>query len=134
MNFLSQNEARQFAEDWLPAWSGNDPERLAGFYSEDAFYLDPGVPQGIAGKPALLAYFRKLLAHNPDWVWSQIEGIPLEDGFLNKWRADIPVGTKTLQIVGVCFVQLDAAGKIRRNEVYFDRSGLLAEIARQRGG
>ncbi|AWV05802.1 YybH family protein [Marilutibacter maris] len=134
MSFLSRNEARQFAEAWLPAWSGNDPERLAGFYSEDAFYLDPGVPQGIAGKPALLAYFRKLLAYNPDWVWSQIEGIPLEDGFLNKWRADIPVGAKTLQIVGVCFVQLDAAGKIRRNEVYFDRSELLAEIARQRGG
>jgi hypothetical protein len=131
MKFLSQSEARHFAEQWLPAWSGNNPELLASFYAEDAFYLDPGVPQGIRGRPALLAYFQKLLGYNPDWVWSQIEGIPLEDGFLNKWLAKIPVGTKTLEVIGVCFVQLDGAGKIRRNEVYFDRSELVAEIARQ---
>jgi len=54
----------------------------------------------------------------------------MEDGFLNKWRAQIPVGPLTLEIVGVCFVQLNDAGKIRRNEVYFDRSLLLAEIAK----
>ena len=77
----------------------------------------------------MLSYFRKLLAVNPNWVWSQIEGIPLEGGFLNKWLAKIPVGPKTLEVVGVCFVQLDAAGKICRNEVYFDRSHLLKEIA-----
>jgi hypothetical protein len=77
----------------------------------------------------LLAYFRKLLANNPDWVWSQIEGIPLADGFLNKWLAKIPVGPVTLEIAGVCLVQLNDAGKIRRNEVYFDRTRLVAEIA-----
>lgn len=130
MKAMTATEAREFAGRWLPAWTGNDPERLAGFYSEDAFYLDPGIPQGVKGKAALLAYFRKLLAYNPDWVWTQIEGIPLEDGFLNKWLARIPVGDKTLEVVGVCFVQLDAQGKIRRNEVYFDRSQLLAEIAK----
>lgn len=34
-------EARTFAERWLPAWNGDDPERLA--------------------------YFRGLLARNPFW-------------------------------------------------------------------
>jgi hypothetical protein len=130
MKYLTAIEARQFAERWLPAWSGNNPELLASFYSEDAFYLDPGIPGGVKGKSQLLTYFRKLLANNPAWIWSQIEGIPLEDGFLNKWQAKIPVGPATLEIVGVCFVQLDQDGKIRRNEVYFDRSPLLAEIAR----
>ena len=129
MNHLTAAQARTFAEKWLPAWSGNNPELLASYYAEDAFYLDPGIPQGVRGKPALLAYFRKLLATNPNWVWSQIEGIPMEEGFLNKWVAKIPVGPKTLEIVGVCFVQLDMAGKICRNEVYFDRSDLLSEIA-----
>jgi len=131
-HFLSADEARRFAQSWLPAWSGNDPERLASFYADDAFYLDPGVPAGIRGKPALLEYFRKLLAYNPAWVWSQIEGIPMQDGFLNKWHAKIPVGDTTIEVVGVCLVQLDAGGKIRRNEVYFDRSALLAEIAKRR--
>lgn len=126
MHYLTPSEARAFAEKWLPAWTGDDPERLAEFYSEDTLYLDPAVPQGIRGKAALLSYFRKLLARNPDWVWSQIEGIPLEGGFLNKWLARIPMGDAVVEVVGVCFVQLDTAGRIRRNEVYFDRSLLAA--------
>ena len=131
MKHLTAVEARRFAERWLPAWSGNRPELLADFYSDDAFYLDPGIPSGVKGKRALLRYFKKLLARNPDWIWSQIEGIPLEDGFLNKWRAVIQTGGAPIEIVGVCFVQLDDSGKIRRNEVYFDRSPLLAR--RQKG-
>ena len=130
MKRLSTTEARAFAERWLPAWTGNDPELLVSFYAEDAFYSDPAVPQGVQGKAALLAYFRKLLAYNPAWVWTQIEGIPMEGGFLNKWLARIPVRDKTLEIVGVCLVQLNCAGKIERNEVYFDRTELLAEISR----
>jgi len=132
MNALSAEEARSFAERWLPAWSGNDPELLASFYSDDARYVDPAIPGGVKGKTALLDYFRKLLAYNPEWVWTQIEGIPMEDGFLNKWHASIPVGSKTIEVVGVCLVQLDQAGKIRRNEVYFDRAQLLAEIEAER--
>jgi hypothetical protein len=130
---LSAVEARAFAERWLPAWSGNRPELLASFYSDDAFYSDPGIPEGVRGREALTAYFRKLLAQNPDWVWTQVEGIPMEGGFLNKWRAQIPVGPKTLNVVGVCFVQLDSQGKIRRNEVYFDRFNLLTEIFALKG-
>jgi hypothetical protein len=136
MKALSATEAREFAERWLPAWTGNNPEWLASFYCEDAFYLDPAVPHGVTGKPALLEYFRKLLAYNPNWVWRQIEGLPMEGGFVNKWLARIPVGAKVLEVVGVCFVQLDTAGKIKRNEVYFDRAQLLAEIEslRRSGG
>ena len=132
MTHMSAAAAAQFAQRWLPAWTGNDPERLAAFYSEDALYVDPGIPAGARGKVELLAYFRKLLAHNPQWVWTQLEAIPLEGGFLNKWLAKIPVGAKTLEVVGVCLVQLDAAGKIRRNEVYFDRTELLAQIGRHK--
>jgi hypothetical protein len=38
MDHLTAVEAKRFAEKWLPAWTGNDPEWLASFYSEDAFY------------------------------------------------------------------------------------------------
>jgi hypothetical protein len=134
MKYLNADEAREFADRWLPAWSGDNPELLVSFYSDDAFYLDPGVPGGVKGRTALLQYFRKLLAANPNWVWTQIEAIPLEDGFLNKWLARIPVGDVVVEAVGVCLVVLDDRGKIRRNEVYFDRSHLLAEIARRKQG
>jgi len=134
MRPFTKEEAREFASRWLPAWTGNDPEGLASFYSDDAFYSDPAIPEGVKGKEALLAYFSTLLSYNPNWVWTQIEGIPLEDGFLNKWHAKIPVGKRILETVGVCFVQFDEKGLIRRNEVYFDRSGLLKEISTLKKG
>ena len=125
---MNKQEAKEFASKWLPAWTGNKPEKLAGFYSDDCFYLDPAIPSGVNGKKELLTYFKKLLSQNPDWLWTQIEPIPMEGGFLNKWLAKIPVGKKVIECVGVCFVQFDKEGKIRRNEVYFDRSELISEI------
>jgi hypothetical protein len=129
---MTKEQAREFASRWLPAWTGNEPEKLAAFYSDDALYLDPAVPGGIRGKEKLLAYFRKLLAQNPGWVWTQIEGIPMEGGFLNKWHARIPIGERVIECVGVCFVQFDGQGKIRRNEVYFDRAEMMLEMSRQK--
>jgi hypothetical protein len=129
---MTKEKAREFASRWLPAWTGNDPEKLADFYSDDALYLDPAVPGGIRGKDNLLAYFRKLLAQNPNWVWTQIEAIPMEGGFLNKWLARIPIGDKIIESIGVCFVQFDDGGKIRRNEVYFDRTQMMLEMSRLR--
>ena len=76
MQYLTAIEARRFAEVWLPAWTGNNPEYLASCYSADALYLDSAIPEGVKGKPALIAYFRKLLAYNPNWIWKQVEGIP----------------------------------------------------------
>jgi SnoaL-like domain len=125
---MTKEQAREFASRWLPAWTGNNPEKLADFYSDDAFYLDPAIPEGVSGREALVSYFRKLLSQNPDWVWTQIEPIPMEGGFLNKWLAKIPVGSKTIECIGVCFVQFNEAGLIKRNEVYFDRSDLISEI------
>jgi len=127
---MKKDEAKEFASRWLSAWTGNKPEKLVSYYSDDCFYLDAGIPNGAKGKPELLAYFRKLLGQNPDWVWTQIEAIPMEGGFLNKWLAKIPVGTKTIECIGVCFLQFDEQGKIKRNEVYFDRTELVSEIYR----
>ena len=125
---MRKEEAKEFASKWLPAWTGNEPEKLASYYSDDCFYLDPGIPDGVSGKNKLVAYFSKLLSQNPNWVWAQVEPIPMEGGFLNKWLAKIPVGDKVIECVGVCFLQFNRQGKIKRNEVYFDRSELVSEI------
>jgi hypothetical protein len=121
---LTEAEAREFASRWLPAWTGNEPERLASFYTEDAFYSDPAVPGGIEGRPALTAYFTRLLARYPDWVWTNVGAVPIEDGFLNRWHARVPADGGAVEFEGVCTVQLQD-GLIRRNEVYFDRTPLL---------
>jgi hypothetical protein len=63
----------------------------------------------------------------PRWVWTQRDSIPLRDGFLNLWHASVPVGERVLDIDGVCTVQL-RGGLIASNQVFFDRSELLAAI------
>lgn len=128
MTVWTKEQARQFASRWLPAWTGNDPEGLLAFYAEDAFYLDPLIPQGVKGKKELRKYFTRLLAQNPSWVWTQLEAIPMEGGFLNKWLAKIPVREKIVECVGVCLVQFNEQDLIIRNEVYFDRIDLVDEI------
>jgi hypothetical protein len=121
-------KAREFAERWLPAWTGNDPERLVSFYTDDVYYSDPAIPLGVRGRESLLAYFRKLLGRNPNWVWTHRGSIPLADGFLNEWHASIPAGSAVVEVDGVCTVQL-RSGLIYRNQVYFDRSALMAALA-----
>jgi SnoaL-like protein len=129
MEFHGYNaeRARAFAERWLPAWSGNRPEHLASFYTDDAYYSDPAVPAGVRGHAALLAYFTKLLSHNPNWVWTHRGSIPLHDGFLNQWHASIPASSETIEVDGVCTVQI-RDGRIYSNQVFFDRSELLKAI------
>jgi len=133
MHFHGMNEgdARAFAEKWLPAWSGNRPDVLAAFYTQDAAYSDPAIAEGIRGRDALLAYFTKLLARNPDWIWTHRGSIPMQDGFLNLWHASIPVAEHTLEVDGACTVQL-RDGLIYANHVFFDRSALLKAQAGQR--
>jgi len=128
---LDPQEARAFAARWLPAWTGNQPERLLAFYTDDAFYSDPAIPDGVRGRSALRAYFTKLLSLNPEWIWHHEGSIPMRDGFLNQWRAAIPVGESIIDAVGVCTVQL-RDGLIYCNQVYFDRAGLLAAIRASR--
>lgn len=122
---FTKEDAKKFSEQWLPAWTGNRPSYLGSFYAENAYYSDPAVPQGLKGRENIIAYFRKLLAKNPNWIWTQREAIPMEDGFVNLWTAQIQVNGVAMTCEGLCFVQLNSAGLIYRNEVYFDRSILL---------
>jgi hypothetical protein len=126
---MTTEEAREFTSRWLPCWSGNKPANLLDFYADDAFFLDPGRPAGIKGKEQLTTYFTKVLGHNPTWVWTQLEPIPLEGGFMNRLQARIPVGDRVVvECTALCFLQFDDQGKIRRNEIYFDRTELIREI------
>lgn len=130
---LDADGARLFAAAWLPAWSGNRPHALVAFYTDDAFYSDPVVPAGLRGRDALLQYFTRILAQNPNWQWTHRGSVPLRDGFLNEWHAAIPVGDRTVEVDGVCSVQL-RAGRIYRNQVYFDRVPVVQAIEAWRSG
>jgi hypothetical protein len=53
--------------------------------------------------------------------------MPMADGFANLWHASVPTGGRTVEVDGLCTVQL-RDGLIYRNEVYFDRTELLAAM------
>jgi hypothetical protein len=122
---ISDTKAKEFTDRWLPAWTGNDPERLLAFYADDATYSDPAVPAGVHGRAEILAYFRRLLARYPDWVWTNTGVRPLSGGFLNYWHAVIPDADRIIECDGVCTVIVEE-NLILRNEVFFDRTPLLA--------
>jgi hypothetical protein len=109
-----------FCKKWLAAWTGNKPEYLRSFYSEDAHYRDPVMSIGISGAE-LLPYFTKLLSRNPDWHWEAVEILPTPKGFCLKWKASIPTAGKNVEVMGLDIVEIQNE-KITRNEVYFDRT------------
>ena len=80
---MNIRDAENFCNAWLPAWTGNAPDALIGFYTADALYLDPTVKNGLKGHGEILPYFKKLLKNNPDWKWTHEEVVPTEKGFVS---------------------------------------------------
>jgi hypothetical protein len=124
---MELEKAKEFCDRWLSAWTGNRPELLISFYSDDAFYSDPYIPQGLKGKEQLLAYLRKLISIYPNWKYEHVEIFPMENGFTLKWKVSLPVNNDTVVDYGVDIVEI-SNGKITRNEVYFDTVRLLKAI------
>ena len=54
---------------------------------------------------------------------------PIEGGFTLRWKAEIPVGGKVIHETGLDLVLVEN-GLVKRNEVYFDRSALVAAMGR----
>ena len=108
-----------FFKDWLKSWTGNTPEKLINFYTDDVFYLDPHLKEGVKGKEEFFQYLKKLLSKNPRWTWQLVEFSGADNKFYVKWACDIPMGQDIFKTKGLDIVEL-RNDKIMRNEVYFD--------------
>jgi len=127
---MNLKEAQDFCHHWLTAWTGNNPDKLINFYSNESFYSDPTVRNGLRGHNEILPYFKKLLKNNPDWQWTCEEIILNDKGFTLKWKAVIPVGQVKITEFGVDIVEI-VNNKIIRNEVYFDTLRLINAIQKR---
>jgi hypothetical protein len=128
---MELEKAKYFCNQWLPASTGNKPELLISFYSDDAFYSDPFIPQGLKGKEQILAYFRNFISFYPNWKYEHIEIFPTENGFTLKWKVSLPFKNDTVVDYGLDIVEI-SDDKIIRNEVYFDTARLLKAIKEKR--
>ena len=124
---MDKNSLQLFADRWLASWTGNRPDVLIDFYSQNAFYLDPAKPNGLSGRENILNYFKKLLQKNPNWKWTREEIFLTEKGFTLKWKAEIPILNENLILFGLDIVEM-TDDKISRNEVYFDRYDFLMKM------
>jgi SnoaL-like protein len=124
---MNKQELIAFVDDWLSSWTGNRPDDLLEFYTDNVFYLDPSNQDGIKGKEKLRVYFTKLLSKNANWKWRVVEIMPTEKGFVLKWEAIIPVLDKAFLIYGVDIVEMKG-DKISRDEIYFDRYNWQTEV------
>ena len=115
---MELEKAKDFCNRWLPAWTGNKPELLVSFYSDDAFYSDPFIPQGLKGNERILKYFRKFVSYYPNWKYEYVEIFPTEKGFTLKWKVSLPINSDTIVDFGLDIVEI-SNDKIIRNEVYF---------------
>ncbi|MGY5854559.1 MAG: nuclear transport factor 2 family protein [Candidatus Thorarchaeota archaeon] len=128
---MNKDELFEFCRKWLATWTGNQPDKLIKFYTDDALYIDPANKEGLKGHDEILRYFERLLAVYEEWVWQPIEVFPIETGVIVKWKCTIPVGQDIIDEVGMDIVELDGK-KITRNEVYFDRTRLIAALEKSK--
>ena len=124
---MKKEKAIEFCNNWLPAWSGNNPDSLIKFYHKNALYTDPTSGGVLTGHDEIFPYLTKLLNNNPDWIWKMDEIFPTKNGFTLKWEASIPVGNKFIKEIGVDIIEVEN-DKITRNEVYFDTTRLIKAI------
>jgi hypothetical protein len=124
---MDKQQLFDFAKEWLATWTGNRPQELIEFYDDQATYYDPAHRDGLHGRDAILEYFTGLLEVYHDWVWEPLEVFPTEGGMTLKWKCAIPVAGEVICETGLDIVMLKGR-KITRNEVYFDRTRLVAAV------
>jgi ketosteroid isomerase-like protein len=77
---INQQQAQDFAKDWIEAWNSHDLDRILAHYDENVVLVSPiatkllNNPQGIVnGKIALQAYFKKGLEAYPNLTFELID-------------------------------------------------------------
>lgn len=107
-----------FNARWLKAWSDKDVERLVGFYAEDCFYLDPGVPKGIKGHAALRQYLTTLFGTLPATRYDPEEIWPTANGYCGRWYCVLGDDPKAAPAMRGFDLVVMKGDKIALNEVY----------------
>ena len=128
---MNRAEAVSLADRFIAAWNEQDVETLAGCYSVDLRYRDPGTRGEVRGRDEFRRYLTKLFA---SWQmrWSLREVHPFKegDGAAVLWHATLRRvgGPEVVEVDGMDLVEVSGQ-LICRNEVYFYRSVLAPLLA-----
>ncbi len=121
---MTEAEARAFCNKWLPNFVGGEPslEKLMTFYTPNAYYEDPNVPEGRRGKAEVGGFLKLLLKKYPAWKFNIVSLYPTKKGFVLQYLGTIPLeGGKVIKnFRGIDIIELEN-GKIARQLGYYDR-------------
>lgn len=123
---MKYDEMVEMAERFLAAWNTQDVEKVVATYTDDVYYTDPNTKGPVRGADNMRRYLKKLFA---PWemTWALREAHLFEDGngCAVLWHATFKRqgGDKIIEADGMDLVIVEG-GRIKRNEVYFDRAVL----------
>ena len=125
---MDATKLKQIEEPLIAAWNAHDVEAVVACYTDDVVYIDPNTRGAVEGANALRRYLTKLF-DRWEMHWTVKELFPLadEDGSAALWRASLTnrATGRTAEIDGMDLVLIEG-GRVRRNEVYYDRVALAA--------
>jgi ketosteroid isomerase-like protein len=123
---ITQTGFNELATQFLDAWTSQNIDAVLACYTEDLVYRDPNTRRDVAGAEAMRRYLTKLFS---SWqmTWKLREGYILAsgDGAAILWHATFrrPGQDAVVEADGMDLVCLEGK-RVRRNEVYFDRTCL----------
>jgi ketosteroid isomerase-like protein len=125
------DELHAISEPLIEAWNDQDVKRVVACYTDDLIYVDPNTRGAVEGPDAFSRYLASLFSR---WRmhWSVKETFPLAnaDGGAGLWRASFRVHGReqSVEVDGMDLVLIED-GRVKRNEVYFDRAALAPLMA-----
>lgn len=125
---MTDKHLDQLVARFLDAWTSQDVENVLACYTEDLRYCDPNTRGTVVGRDAMRRYLTKLFAAwNMTWARREVFELKHAPGVSFLWHATFRRhgGSQLVEADGMDLVIL-RGDRAERNEVYFDRTALLA--------
>jgi steroid delta-isomerase-like uncharacterized protein len=125
------------AAGYLEAWNAHDPQRVASFFSDDAFYDDRGAGEVARGRSGIEAHVRAVFVAFPDLTFEPRRTAHGADFMAVEWRCRMThLGMlqgvlPTRRVVtssGTDLGTLDAEGRIRHLVSYYDGAAIMRDL------
>jgi nuclear transport factor 2 (NTF2) superfamily protein len=123
---MDEKTMHAIAENLLEAWNSQDVDRVVACYTDDLVYLDPNTRGEVKGADAMRRYLRKLfVGWKMSWSLKEAHLFEGRNGCAAMWRASFqrPDGGEAVEADGMDLVLVEGH-RVKRNEVYFDRTVL----------
>jgi ketosteroid isomerase-like protein len=125
---MDEKTIRTLKEQVLAAWNEQDVDRVVACYTDDLIYRDPNTRGEVKGAEAMRRYLRKLFdTWQMSWAVREMRFFADGSGCAALWSASLRRhGDERVAVADGMDLVLIEGGRIKRNEVYFDRTVLTS--------